>query len=155
MNHRHSRHGVLAVVLALTALGATGAQDQRSQSREFQVPAWQQWIPTGITVRQGDILRFRATGEITLNQSGSLRATPGGTANNPFDRDAQLPSVPVGVLIGRVDAPGTFGQRNSRAFFIGDQLSVSMPLGGELLLGINDSTFADNRRTFTVRVESR
>ena len=155
MNPLHSPHGVLAVVVALTAVVGTGAQEQPWRGRDFQVPAWQQWIPTGITVRQGEIVRFRATGEITLNQSGSLRARPGGATNNPFDRDAQLPRVPVGVLIGRVDAPGPFGQRNSRAFLIGDQQSVSMPLDGELLLGINDSTFADNRRTFTVRVESR
>ena len=125
------------------------------QGSEFQVPARQQWVPTGITVRQGDVLRFRATGEIMLNNDRSLRARPGGAANNQFDREASLPNAPVGALLGRIDAPGRFGRGNSRAFVIGDQQNVTMPLDGELLLGVNDSNFADNNGAFTVRIDSR
>jgi len=125
------------------------------QIREFQVPARQQWVQTGIIVRQGEVIRFEASGEVTLNQAGSLRARPAGATNNQFDRDAALPTVPVGALIGRVGDPTRPGQRNNRAFLIGDQVSIVMPFDGELLLGVNDSNHDDNNGVFIVRVDRR
>jgi hypothetical protein len=125
------------------------------QTRDFQVAARQEWLATGITVRQGDVVRLTTTGEVTLNQERTLRARANGV-NNQLDGEARLPNVPVGTLIGRIGPAVTgFGARNNRPFVIGDQTSVSMPADGELFLGINDSNFDDNAGTFTVRIETR
>jgi hypothetical protein len=134
---------------------AGGRGPANDQAREFQVPSRQPWSQTGITVRQGEVIRFEATGEVTLNQNGSLRARPAGATNHQVDRDAPLSTVPVGALIGRIDNPARLGQENTRAFLIGDQPSVAMPFDGELLLGVNDGNHDDNNGAFTVRVDRR
>jgi hypothetical protein len=122
--------------------------------RDVQVPARDQWTPTGVTVRQGDVVRFRATGEVSLNQDRSLRARSNGAGDNQIARDATLPNVPVGTLLGRIGPVTTgFGQRN-RAFVIGAQIDASMPADGELFLGVNDGHFDDNSGAFTVRIEA-
>jgi hypothetical protein len=121
--------------------------------REFQVSAQQEWTSTGITVRQGDTIRFEATGEITLNLEGSLRARPDGAARNQLDRDAGLPNIPVGTLVGRIGGGGFGRQRGGQPFVIGARASVTMRSDGELFLGINDSNFADNRGAFSVRID--
>lgn len=121
--------------------------------RDIQVSAQQQWVATGLTVRQGDVIRLRTTGEVALNQDRSLRARANGVTTNQLDRDARLPDVPVGTLLGRI-GPGVGLNQRNRAFVIGDQTEVTMPSGGELFLGINDSNIDDNSGAFTVRIET-
>jgi len=123
--------------------------------RDFQIPAQQQWVGTGITVRQGDVVRLHTTGEVTLNDNGSLRAQSNGTPNRQLDADSWMPNVPVGSLIGRVGPATTgFSQRN-RPFAIGSQTSVTMPADGELFLSVNDSNFTDNNGFFSVRIDNQ
>lgn len=102
----------------------------------------QQWVPTNITVRKGDVVRFQTTGEIGVG-GGDMAAVAGSKAQR-FDAGAPLPRAYVGALIGRVG--------NGAPFAIGDQPSVQMPDSGPLFLGVNDSNPADNTGQFTVHI---
>src|SRR5687768_16605865 len=107
MTTTHLERTILAVTLAAMTGAVTIAQAPREridQSTDFEVSAQQQqWVPTGIIVRQGQTLRFEATGEIALNQNRSLRARAGG-ATNQLDRTARMPAVPLGTLLGQISA---------------------------------------------------
>src|SRR5688500_2828929 len=119
MTITHLARTILAVTLAAMTGSVAIAQAPREridQSTDFEVSAQQQqWIPTGIVVRQGQTLRFEATGEIALNQNRSLRARAGG-ASNQLDRAARMPSVPLGALLGQITA----GRRAGAPFVIGN-----------------------------------
>ena len=145
--------GTFAVSIDVPAeeFGRGRGRGNRSQGYDFQVAGQQQWLPTGLIVRQGQVLQLESTGEVTLNRSGSLRMQPRGATNNQLDRAARLPSAPIGALIGRI---GPASQRTSRPFLIGDRTSVTMPGDGELFLGVNDSSFGDNGGAFAVWIDS-
>jgi hypothetical protein len=103
----------------------------------------QRWVDTGVTVRQGELVRFSTTGEVQLSGDANDVATPAGskTGRRP---SAPMPQTLAGALIGRVGAARVFG--------IGDQTSVPMPATGRLFLGINDDSVEDNRGEFQVQL---
>jgi hypothetical protein len=111
----------------------------------FTVAANRQWTSTRLVVRQGETIRFDASGEIQLSQDEKDRAQPDGSFDQRRAPGAPLPNVLAGALIGRI---GT-----GQPFAIGGQDAVQMPGSGELFLGINDDHVADNQGQFTVRVE--
>lgn len=107
------------------------------------VPATQLWTPTGIQVREGQMVRFSATGEIILSQAGDV-ARPAGSVTQKRAAGAPLPTSLAGALIGQVGT-ATFG--------IGDQAeALRMPATGTLILGINDDRFDDNSGQFQVNI---
>jgi len=109
----------------------------------IRVAANQAWTDTGITVKQGDFVRFQASGEINYGRSPGQTATADGGA----DRRANYPepAAPVGALIGKVG--------NSKPFGIGTQAQpLAMPASGRLMIGVNDNELADNSGSFTVIV---
>jgi len=119
------------------AVGTSGA------AATIQVNASQAWTDTGLTVRQGDLVRFQASGEITYGRSPGQTATPDGGP----DRRATYPdpSVPVGALLGKIG--------NSKPFAIGTQSqALAMPASGRLMLGVNDDALGDNGGAYTVIV---
>jgi hypothetical protein len=109
-----------------------------------QVLANQAWTDSGLTVKKGDRVAFRATGQIDFGRSPGQNAGPDG---NGEVRSPQypVPVMPVGGLIGRV---GT-----SAPFPIGSNTQpIVMPANGRLMLGINDNELGDNNGAFTVVV---
>jgi small nuclear ribonucleoprotein (snRNP)-like protein len=110
----------------------------------IEVSAQQNWTDTNIIVRRGDVLVFRARGEVQLSADGSDRARPGGSATGRRAPSAPIRDANAGALIGRV---------GSTVFLIGDgEQGVRMPASGELFLGINDDHFPDNRGAYQVIV---
>lgn len=110
------------------------------------------WTDSGITVAQGERLRFAATGTIVFSPRGH-RAPPAGSEDNLRDTNAPVRTALQGALIGRVG--GTVRGRGAAAgtvFVIGSQTSVVMPAGGQLFLGINDSGLDDNSGQFSVQI---
>jgi hypothetical protein len=105
----------------------------------------QQWTATGITVRRGEVITFRTTGEIQLSTDTNDVATPAGSKAARRAAGAPLPDVLAGALIGRIN--------NGRPFGIGTATSVPMPEAGQLFLGVNDDGLEDNQGEFRVEIQ--
>jgi hypothetical protein len=109
----------------------------------IMVPARQRWTATGLTVRRGETLTVRATGEIKFAAGAESKASVNGSSErNP---DNPLPNVTTGALIGRVG--------NGQPFEIGSKTSFQAPAAGQLFLGVNDTHLDDNDGSFQVQLQ--
>jgi hypothetical protein len=147
------RHALLAtVVVEILALGAAHVFAQSSQrsaapagARTIVVPANVEWTSTTLSVRRGQWLRFEPSGEIRLSFDGADTATAGGAKDLRLVGKAPIPTIPAGVLIGRVG--------NRPPFSIGDAAqALQMPADGRLFLGVNDDHVPDNSGNYVVKV---
>jgi len=119
------------------AVGTSGAN--------VTVPANQQWVATGFTVRRGETLHFNTTGDVQWSPDPADNATAAGArTGRRSDGAAPVPAAPGGALVARID--------NGKAFLIGNQGSVRMPANGQLFLGVNDSILTDNGGNFFVTI---
>lgn len=109
------------------------------------VSAKQQWTPTGITVRRGEVLTVNTTGEIQLSTDSNDIAAPAGAKNPRYAANAPLPRELAGALIARIGPRG-------QPFGIGNLSTVTMPAAGVLFLGINDDDLNDNSGEFRVQI---
>lgn len=122
--------------------GIGGGGRPGTREREVQVTANQQWTDTGIDVRPGQTVTFRADGEIRWGPS--RRDGPEGEDNSPRNPGRPMPSRPAAALIGRT---------GEDVFFIGnDSGGIRLRGGGRLYLGINDDFLQDNSGYFRVTV---
>jgi hypothetical protein len=109
-----------------------------------RVEANQAWTNTGVMVKRGDRVVFRATGQINWGQGADQTAGPDGNASLT-SRNYPVPVMPVGGLIGKVG--------NSAPFPIGSNSQpIVMPANGQLMLGVNDNDLGDNSGFFSVVV---
>lgn len=121
-----------------------GVQPTTPGANTVRVPANQQWVDTGLTVRRGDRVRFVASGQIQLSSDSNDVATPAGSLNGRRPT-GPLPQSLAGALLGRIGGVQIFG--------IGDQTTaLPMPADGRLQLGVNDDNVGDNRGEFQVEV---
>lgn len=127
------------------AVGTAGsAEATPPQPGEVRVQANQAWTDTGIQVKKGDRVSFRANGQINYGQSAGQTAGPDGSGSM-HQPSYPVPVMPVGGLIGKVG--------NSPAFPIGSNAqAIVMPSDGRLMLGINDNELGDNSGYFSVVV---
>jgi hypothetical protein len=135
---------VSKIALARPSSASTGSTAGTSGgTTTITVPGTQRWTPTGISVRRGEPLRFRAEGSVRIDPNSSDRASPAGVGS--FDRRAPLPRTNAGALLGRIG--------NGEPFGIGPDAQFDAPGTGQLFLGINDSNVSDNEGSFTVTIE--
>jgi len=119
---------------------AIGTSGTALEAGAVRVNANQPWTDSGLTVRKGDRIAFRATGEIQW--------VPGQTAGPDGNDAARRPeypvaAMPVGGLIGKVG--------NSAPFPIGSNTQpIVMPVDGRLMIGVNDNDWSDNSGFFSV-----
>lgn len=128
-----------------SASRGVGTAGQPSEPGTITVPGNQEWTPTGIRVRRGEVLRFRSSGQVQLSADPNDKAQPAGAFGGRKAANAPVREVLAGALIARID--------NGRPFPIGDQTEVQMPATGQLYLGINDDAVGDNTGQFTVTLE--
>jgi hypothetical protein len=129
-----------------SGIGTTGAQ--AGEEGSIVVQANQQWTPTGITVRRGEVVNFQTSGEIRLSADPNDRAhSAGAFSQRRPAAGAPLPQEFAGALIARID--------NGEPFAIGNNTRVTMPAGGQLFLGINDDAVGDNSSHYNVKIERR
>jgi hypothetical protein len=128
--------------MAGAAVATSGVQGTALEAGAVSVPANQHWVATGITVRKGQTLNFRTSGEIQLSSDPNDRAQAAGALSQRRATNAALPNAFAGALIGRIG--------NGQPFAIGNQTSVPMPANGQLFLGINDDEVSDNSGNFSV-----
>lgn len=127
-----------------TAVATSGSASQVPEGAGVAVPGNQQWTPTGITVRRGEVVTFNTTGEVRLSADAADMAGSAGSRSQRYAQGSPLPRNFAGALIARVG--------NGEPFPIGDQTSVTMPASGQLFLGINDEHVADNQGGFRVEI---
>jgi hypothetical protein len=143
-----SSNEVARIVLARpTSVATTGNANTVGipEGQGIAVSGTQQWTPTGIVVRKGEVLTFDTTGEVRLSTDGSDMAGSAGSKAQRKAPGAPLPDALAGALIARVG--------NGAPFPIGDQKQVTVPAAGQLFLGINDDHVADNSGGFRVNVQ--
>jgi hypothetical protein len=123
---------------------AVGTAGTGQNVGDVRVNANQAWTGTGLNVRAGDLLVFRASGRINFGQGSTQTAGPDG--NDSLKRAAYpVSGMPVGGLIGRVG--------NSAPFPIGSNTqAIRMPANGTLMLGVNDDEIGDNSGFFSVAI---
>jgi len=123
---------------------ASAVQASGATAGTVNVPASQPWTPSGITVRRGEQLKFRATGDIMISAAASSGAG-GSPAATVASSKYPLANAPVGAVIARIG--------NGRPFLIGGtQEPITMTTNGQLFLGVNDDHFEDNTGNYTVTI---
>jgi hypothetical protein len=128
-----------------SATATTGSSSTTGTGTGLVVTARQQWTPTGITVRRGEVLTFTTTGQIRLSpDTNDIASSAGAKAGRYPTANAPMPRILAGALIGRIG--------NGQPFPIGDQTSLPMPAAGQLFLGINDDELNDNDGEFRVEI---
>jgi hypothetical protein len=124
-----------------TSLPSTGGATNPTDG--IMVPARQRWTATGLTVRRGETVTVKATGEIKFAAAADARASANGSGERSPDNP--LPNATTGTLIGRVG--------NGQPFVIGSQASFQAPAAGQLFLGVNDTNLDDNDGSFQVQLQ--
>jgi hypothetical protein len=127
---------------------------------EIDVAGTAKWIDTNVNARSGAKLRFTATGKITYppdnSYAGKSRTLgtfgPAGLARGWADMIHQyaVNDAGHGALIGRIGS-----EDYAQAFLIGESKEYSVPVGGRLYLGINQSVSdaATASGSFHVKIE--
>ena len=108
----------------------------------LRVDSRQPWTNTGVYVRAGDVIAYRATGMITMSSNDTDRATPAGALGGRNARNSPRPDQRAGALLFRVG--------NSPVGVLGENGSFTAPASGELYFGVNDDHFADNNGEYQV-----
>lgn len=122
-------------------------QPSYGSARTVTVQGNQPWSNSGIDVRRGDVIHFRASGNVGLSTNPSDYATPSGAVDGRMAGNSPLRGVTGGLLIGRVG--------NSQPFAIGTESDVTMPANGRLYFGVNDDDVRDNTGSFVVEMFPR
>lgn len=130
--------------------GSTGGALAAGE-RQITVAGNADWVDTGMTVRQGQVVSFNASGEVTLSADSNDKATPGGSTSGRKAANAPIPTANAGALIARVG--GVKGRGASAVVAVGDQKTVTMPAAGRLFLRVNDDHVGDNSGQFEVRLK--
>ena len=106
---------------------------------------------TGIDVRAGDQLVFSASGTIVAGQRAGTVTPEGGRSSGlgSIVGTRPVPTAGVGALIGYIR---TLDGQNSQPFFIGTQLTYTVPVDGRLFLAVNDDNYSDNSGSFSVMI---
>jgi small nuclear ribonucleoprotein (snRNP)-like protein len=115
-----------------------------STNRTITIPANKLWSNSGTDVRRGQVIHFRASGNIALSKNPGDNGTPAGANDRRMAGNSPLPGVTGGMLIGRVN--------NGQPFAIGAQADITMLGDGRLYLGINDDYPGDNSGNFVVQM---
>jgi hypothetical protein len=113
---------------------------------EVRVPASTHWVDSGISVKAGDRLTIRGTGEIQWTGRTADRAGVQGSLTGGFTSGAPLPAVLAGALLARIGQSQPFPAVDADG-------GMTIRQSGRLYLGINDDNVSDNRGAFDVRVE--
>jgi hypothetical protein len=119
--------------------------------RLVTVMATADWVDTGLTVKQGQVVSFTSSGEITMSADQNDKATPGGSVSGRKAASAPVPTSNAGALIARVGGVKTGSA--SAVVPVGDQKTVTMPAAGRLFLRVNDDHLGDNSGQFEVRLK--
>jgi LssY C-terminus len=135
---------------------ASAASSANATAYQFDVDATKEWIDTKVDLRQGEKLRFTATGSITYaadkKHPNGRTFGPEGLPRNFEDliHEYAVTDSGHGSLVARLGSDD-----GAQAFAIGKTLEYEAPVGGRLFLGINQSIkdAATAKGNFQVKME--
>ncbi|OLE55586.1 MAG: hypothetical protein AUG51_02615 [Acidobacteria bacterium 13_1_20CM_3_53_8] len=116
--------------------------EARFVNRTVDVELGQNWVDTGVDLRQGERVRVNASGVI---YAGRMRITPNGTGRT--DPNAPLPRASEGVLIGVVG-----NDPNAPIIEIGANREFVADRAGRLYLTINRAGYSDARGSYRAEI---
>lgn len=121
------------------------------QDVTIDIPGTSRGTDTGIDVRSGDQITISASGTVIAGQRAGQVGPEGGRTSGlgAIIGTRPVPNAGVGALIGYIR---TNDGRASQPFFVGSQLTLSVPVDGRLFLAINDDNYGDNSGSFSVRI---
>ena len=119
------------------------------QEVTINVPGTSRGIDTGIDVRAGDQIAFSATGTIVAGRRVGEVSPEGARTSGIAINARPVPTAGVGALIAYIRMSN--GQ-TSQAYFIGSNLTTTVPTDGRLFLAVNDDDYSDNSGSFSVRI---
>jgi Ca2+-binding EF-hand superfamily protein len=148
-NRRDLNHDGLLSRREFEATGGSGAIGTSGTitAQTVHVNPQLRWNDTGIDVRAGDTITFRASGQIQMSTNGGDFANPGGSTTGRKAADAPILSESAGALIARIGGYGPI--------FVGGRGNLVAPATGRLYFGVNDDHLPDNSGEFTVDVGVR
>jgi len=121
--------------------GAVGTSGSGSET--ITVPSTVRWYDSGIEVRSGDVIAYRATGTIRMSLGNENdRANPSGALSGRRAADAPLRDKPAGALIARIGS--------GAAMFLGENGEVRAANSGRLYFSVNDDYLMDNSGDYRV-----
>lgn len=131
--------------------GGGGGLGRTPQEVTIDVPGTSRGTDTGIDVRSGDQITFTATGVVIAGQRAGQVGPDGGRSSGlgAIVSTRPVPNAGVGALIGYIR---TLDGQASQPFFVGSQLTFSVPVDGRLFLLVNDDNYSDNSGSFSVRI---
>lgn len=150
---------------SVSSSGETGLEVRRqTSSTQVTVASQIAWTDTGLEVREGEEITFKAEGGISL-QRGNPMAYCGPEGYDLRTVQQPIRDKNIGALIGSVvqlisleiDEKTGKEERNELVeyFYIGSGDTVKMPLTGHLFLGVNENLVGDNEGSFSVEVRVR
>jgi hypothetical protein len=125
--------------------------DTTPEEVTITVPGTSRGTDTGLDVRSGDQIVFTASGTVVAGQRAGQVSPEGGHTSGlgAIIGTRPVPNAGVGALIGYIR---TIDGQTSQPFFIGSQLTLTVPVDGRLFLAINDDNYSDNSGSFSVRI---
>jgi Ca2+-binding EF-hand superfamily protein len=132
---------------AQSGVGPVGTSGQLP-SQSVILPSTHRWFDSGIDVQTGDVIQFKAEGNIRMSLGNDNDgATPAGSWSGRRASNAPFPDKPAGALIGRIG--------NGTPMFLGASGDVSAANSGRLYLSVNDDYLQDNSGDYRVTVTIR
>jgi hypothetical protein len=125
--------------------GAEVRAEVKDDANTVMVKSTERWTSTGVTVREGDVVRIESAGTVQLGPDPADISSPGGAGSGRRAPSAPLPDRPAGGLIARIDG--------APPLFVGADSTLRANATGPLYLGVNDDNLADNRGEFRVKID--
>ena len=154
---------VVLMCLFISAAGFDVPYPESQTGLEISVLSHVDWTDTGLDVREGQQIIFRAVGQISL-QKGNPVTYCGPDGYNYQSLQQPLQNQNIGALIGKVyflislevdeETGEEIRDEIEEIFFIGSGARVTMPMDGRLYLGINENLVVDNDGVFHVLIYS-
>jgi len=171
-NGPRTARGLGAAAVGLAVLVGTGSPF-RTEGQIFLTPPVEKvvtvaadagWVDTGLDVVPGEVVLFRASGEINL-QKGNPEAICGPGGLDLVTVEQPIPDANIGALVGKIaqlvasrkdeDSGQEIRDEIFVLFPIGEEGAVAAPFKGRLYLGINENVLKDNGGEFAVAVVRR
>jgi hypothetical protein len=102
------------------------------------------WMSTGISLKEGQTAKIKATGEISFFLGGQWKFSPDGEMNQVADGNSPAPGLVKNSLVAKA---------GGAAAYIGSNGEITAESNAQLMIAANDNYSNDNDGYWTVVIE--